>query len=125
MTHRYRPETDTLILRLDRWASILRNDPPGALTDDEVVDLSTLLTTAANALGATTPRTVIYEYDAETRTVYPLRNTDRQRGDLLVLQHNGEMYWRIHGGDRHHLWLATGVEEGRPPTGWTKGPPPT
>lgn len=50
----YRPATDPITLRLDRWASMLRNftndDGTGelTLTDDERIDLSTLLTQAAN-----------------------------------------------------------------------------
>lgn len=52
----FRPSSDALTLRLDRWASILdgySDDGNGAaltLTGDELADLSTLCTAAANTL---------------------------------------------------------------------------
>jgi hypothetical protein len=55
------PATESTTVRLDRWASILRNwtndDESGGrgdltLTDDERIDLSTLLTGAANEISA-------------------------------------------------------------------------
>lgn len=49
MTPRRRPSTDPVTLRLDRWASILRNRP-GRLSEDEEDDLSLLCTQAANEI---------------------------------------------------------------------------
>jgi hypothetical protein len=64
MATRPRPATDPITLRLDRWASILRNadqtpHPEDGelcvwLTEDEAMDLSTLLTAAGNNIRADT-----------------------------------------------------------------------
>jgi hypothetical protein len=45
-----RPATDPITLRLDRWASLLRNCDNLELSDAEIEDLSTLLTAAANEI---------------------------------------------------------------------------